>query len=154
MLLLHTVLAVTYGGALVSAFSDRGPGRDVEGAESYLDEYAEPQWEWVPDAPQFVMERIADADSSTFGEQGPIHFPDKHIPSDPRPSHLPPDWPADPQPPHYPPPGPPPHEPPHPPEPPHHPPEGPHRPGPPKPPGAPDAPASGTIYQFLEGNPK
>ncbi|KAI0807075.1 FAS1 domain-containing protein [Fomes fomentarius] len=162
LLRLHTVLAVVYGGVLVSALPDPRTASEVE---EYLDvrdydhpnPYAEPdqadaRWEWVPDVPQFVFgAQTAEGDEV----QEPIQFP---LPDDeyrdiphPRPSHPPLDWPKPPEPPHHPP-GPP-HEPPHPPGPPHRAPEEPHKPfpGPHRPPsGAPNK----TIYQFLEGNPK
>ncbi|RDX45422.1 hypothetical protein OH76DRAFT_1559064 [Lentinus brumalis] len=167
MLLLHTVLAVAYGGLLVSARPDLGRVRGGEEAELIDDGYSyaqndvvedDAQYNWAPDAPQLVMDAAQvpyytdpeEVESNSWDGDFPRPKVPGHFPSPPEeipnpPEHLP-------KPPHFPPhepphpgsPGPPPHEPGH---------HRPHFPGhhPHHPPGA---PSNVTIYQFLEHNPR
>ena len=153
MLLLHTVLAVVYGGLLVSARPDLGRVRGGEEVELTDNPYAHPQndvveddtpYTWAPDAPQHAMHAQApyytDAEEVEYLRSRPWDgdFPrpevPHHFPSSPEEFPEPPE--DLPEPPHFPP-----HEPPH--------------PGPPGPPGPfPHLPAVApnvTIYQFLEG---
>ncbi|KAI0710398.1 hypothetical protein C8T65DRAFT_648223 [Cerioporus squamosus] len=165
MLLLHTVLAVVYGGLLVSARPDMGRVRGDEDAELTDNPYYysqgdvvedDVQYNWAPDAPQLVMdaaqvpyypdpEEVERPDFNSWDRNLPRPEVPGHFPSPPDdfpkpPEHLPH------EPPHPGPPGPPPHEPGHP---------GPQFPGhhPHHPPGSPPSP-NATIYQFLESNPR
>ena len=169
MLLLHTVLAVVYGGLLASAHpGPRDRARPTEDAEiwPYAADYQpaeassqhEGVWEWGAPARQMYMEdgRVHGAEAANVDRQQPVPFPD----DDPKaPEHGPPEPPHDlPKPPS----GPPQHPPPPPPPgfPPKFPP-GPPPPGPPPPGDHPPPPhqphgntSSLTIYQILESNPQ
>lgn len=159
------MLAVVYGGVLVSALPDPKTASEVEDVKRYLDvgdydhpnqlDQADGQWEWVPEVPQFIL-GAQPAEGDEVQEPIQVPLPDDEHRDIPHawPSHPPLEWPKPPEAPHHPP-GPP-HKPPGPPHeppgPPHRAPEEPHKPfpGPHRPSGAPNK----TIYQFLEGNPK
>ncbi|KAI1790733.1 FAS1 domain-containing protein [Ganoderma leucocontextum] len=123
MLLLHTVLAVVYGGLLVSARPDPLLGRDWDAEDSELADANHPSyhvqhgaladfddaWEWTPEGPQHILGTHAEG----FDDQEAIHFPgEPHYPPHPGPPgpppvHVPPKErpPHFPHPPHFPKPG-------------------------------------------------
>ena len=155
-MLIHTVLAVAYGGLLASASpSPWGAHRPAEDADARPAAYRQSSegkyggaWEWGARVPQVPMDNAHAEDAQRLGSQEPVRFPDGpgRMPKPPFEMPHPPQHPPPPPPP--PPPGPPPKfpgPPPHPGHDEHHP---PHHP-PPQ-----NDTSTLTVYQILESNPQ